>query len=184
MDRPDGTTSLQISRGTIVEVCAGLVILGIAFAAIAVTDVTSTGSLFYWSILVFLVAGAAIAIGRLHGSRSVINLRLVVPVLLHWLAVLVMIHLVFLLVSTGRMANADVGLTSGFILTLGTVLAGVHGNWRMIVLGLALGLLAVGMATVEQYLWVLLGVAILAIAMLLLGLWLTRRNRTGSGEAG
>ncbi|MEV8468980.1 hypothetical protein AB0T83_19765 [Fluviibacterium sp. DFM31] len=96
------------------------------------------------------------------------------------LAVLVVIHLLFLLVSTGRMANADVGLTCAFILTLGTLLDGIRGNWRMIVLGLALGLLTIGMAIVEQYVWVLLIVALLAIAMLLIGARLTRHRKAGA----
>lgn len=183
MDGQDGTKSSRISRGTIAEIVGGLVILGIAFAAIAVTDVTSTGSLLYWNVPVLLVMLAALAMARLHGDLSVKDYRSFLPILLHWLAVLVVIHLLFVLVSTGRMANADLGLTCGFILALGTVLDGVHGNWRMVVLGLALGLLAVGMAIVEQYLWVLFGVAILAIAMLLVGARLTRHRRSGANAA-
>jgi hypothetical protein len=183
MDKQEGIKLPAISFGTIVEIGVGLAILGIAFAAIAATDVAAAGSLLYWSVLVLLVAIAALANSRLHGGRSVMDYRAALPVLFHWLAVLVVIHLLFVLVSTGRMANADIGLTCGFILALGAVVDGIHGNWRMIVLGLALGLLTVGMAVVEQYLWVLFGVAILAIAVLLVGGRLTRQKKPGANAA-
>jgi hypothetical protein len=44
------------------------------------------------------------------------------------------------------------------------------------VLGLALGLATGTVAYVEQYLWVLLGLAVLAIAALVIGAKLTRRR--------
>ncbi len=176
MESQDGSASRHISRLIIFEMIAGLVIIGIAFVAIALTDVSSLRSLLYWNILVVLVAIAGLANRHLHNSLSLTDYRAVIRVISHWLSVLVVLHLVFVLVSTGRMANADVGLTCGFILTLGTFLDGVHGNWRMMILGLALGLLALGMAIVEQYLWVLSGVAILTIVMLLVGSRLTRQK--------
>jgi hypothetical protein len=169
--------SLHISRETVLEIIAGLVIILVTFAAIARTDVSSVESLLYWNALIVLLAVAALAGRHLHGSLSMTDYRAVIRILSHWVAVLVVLHLVFVLVSTGRMANADVGLTCGFILTLGTLLDGVHGNWRMIALGVALGLLALGMAIIEQYLWVVSGVAVLTIVVLLAGSWLTRHRK-------
>ncbi|WP_193140926.1 MULTISPECIES: hypothetical protein [unclassified Meridianimarinicoccus] len=177
MDSQGDTQSPSVSRATIVAMVVGLVVLGLAFGTIAVTDVSSAGSLLYWNLLVILVAAASLANSRYHAGLKLTDFRTILPMLLHWLAVLVVIHLLFLLVSTGRMANADVGLTCAFILTLGTVLDGIRGNWRMIVLGLALGLLTIGMAIVEQYVWVLLIVALLAIAMLLIGARLTGHRK-------
>lgn len=169
MNEAKDRTSFHLSRATILEGIVGLAVLGLAFGAMAATDVTSTSSLIYWNIVVLLAAGATLANEKLHGDLTFSSFRSMLPVLLHWVAVLVVVHLVYFLVSTGRMANADTGLATGLMLTLGLFLSGVHGNWRMMVLGVALGLLCTGMAIVEEYIWVLFGVAVLGIGLLVFG---------------
>jgi hypothetical protein len=91
--------------------------------------------------------------------------------------VLVAVQIVYMLVTSGRMANADTGLANGLILALGTFAAGAFGNWRLLVIGAALAMATAGVAFVEEYLWVLLGIAVLAILVLVLGARVTARHR-------
>ena len=76
------------------------------------------------------------------------------------------IELVYIFISTGRLTNADTGLLNGTILALGTFTSGVHANWRLLI-GAALGLGTAAVAYVEQYLWVLFAVALLALGIII-----------------
>ena len=75
---------------------------------------------------------------------------------------LLAIELVYLLIAAGRLTNADTGLMNGDILALGTFTSGVHTNWRVAVIGAALGLGTAAVGYIEQYLWILFVLALLA----------------------
>jgi hypothetical protein len=60
------------------------------------------------------------------------------------------------------------------ILAFGTFLSGVHSNWRLMLIGGALAVGTAGVAFIEEYLWVLLGVAVLALLVLVIGSRLAR----------
>jgi hypothetical protein len=168
----------RIGRRTIIEVLVALVMLALAFSAIAASDVSATGTHLYWSVLVVIFAAVALVVERMHSGRS--GGRRILNWVLQWAGVLAAVQLVYLLVSTGRIANADTGLACGVILALGTFTAGVHGNWRLMVVGLALGLATAGVAFFEEYLWVLLGVAVLTVLALVVGRRLFGSRRAGT----
>ncbi len=176
-----GAMDPAVRRRTMIEGAVGLVLLALAFAAIATSDVSAASSQFYWTLLVIVFAAAALALHWFEGGHGVGGLRGVWSIALHWLGVLVAVEMVFYLVASGRMANADTGLSSGVILALGTYLAGVRGEWRLMVLGVALALATVGVAFVEQYLLVFVGVAVLAVLALIAGARLRRRIGRGAG---
>jgi hypothetical protein len=157
------------SKRAMIEGIVGAVMLILAFAAIAASDVSVTGTRVYWVGLVVLFALVAIAIDRLHPKPDTSFARTALPILLHWFGVYLAIELVYFFVGAGRIANADTGLTSAMILALGTYLAGVHSNWRLMVVGLAIGLAAAGAAFLEEYLWIMFGLAVLVIVILVLG---------------
>ncbi len=164
----------------VIEAVVGALLLILAFYGIASADVSAAGSQTFWTVLVLAYGAAAIAGGWLYGgllegdpSRA----RAVLRVVLHWVAVLVAVELVYIFIAAGRLTNANVGLTNGLVLALGTFLAGVHGTWRAMVIGLALALATVCVAYVEQYLWVLLGLAVLAIVVLVLVAEVLHRRR-------
>jgi len=163
-----GRTGL-FSRQALVECIVGAMMLVLAFAAIAASDVSAAGMHVYWVGLVVIFALVAIAIGRMHPKAGMSFGRAILPIVLHWVGVFLAVELIYFFVASGRIANADTGLTVAMILALGTYLAGVHGNWRLMVIGLAIGLAATGAAFLEEYLWVMLGLALLVIAILVLG---------------
>jgi hypothetical protein len=170
-------TRPRVSRRAIAEGIFGAVLLGLAFSAIAATDVSTSGMQFYWSILVLVFAAASFAADRMYSGRSLTDMRSALSIVLHWLGVLVAVQIVYMLVTSGRMANADTGLANGLILALGTFAAGAVGNWRLLVIGAALGMATAGVAFVEEYLWVLLGIAVLAILVLVHGARVPARHR-------
>ena len=175
VEEPAGA-SPRISRQALLEALAALVLLALAFAGIAASDVSAAGTQGYWTLITVVFALASLAIdwqqsgADFRGSRSALRLGL------HWAGVFASVQVVYFFIASGRLANADTGLVNGLILALGTFLCGVHVSWRLMVLGLALGLATGAVAYVEQYLWVLLGLALLAVAALLLGTRLTHRR--------
>ncbi len=166
-----------ISRRMMIEGVVGIVMLVLAFFAIAASDVSASATHAFWTALVVLFAMVAFVVDRLYPDHRIGDPRRSISIGLHWLSVFIAIQLVYFFVSAGRMANADMGLSNGLILALGTFIGGVYGNWRLIVAGIALGLATAGVAFVEQYLWILSGIAVLAILALLFGSRLIRRIR-------
>ncbi len=88
---------------------------------------------------------------------------------LHWIGVFAAMLLIYYFTTSGRFANANIGLANGLILALGTFLNGVHGNWRFMVVGGALGFGTLVVAFTEEYLWILFGIAVLALVVLVAG---------------
>ncbi|MBP7003240.1 hypothetical protein [Amaricoccus sp.] len=145
-------------------VVAGLMILA-AFVAIGASDVSFAASQPYWLGLAVAYGVASAAIEWVHRRGDFSLGRLAPRWALHWLGVLAALEAVFVFIDAGRFAGAGVGLMNGAILALGTFLAGVHGNWRLVVVGIAVGIAAMLVALVEQYIWLLLGLGILAVAV-------------------
>ena len=94
--------------------------------------------------------------------------------IIHWLGFLSAIYLVFLLNSTGRLNSADFGLVALLVLALSAFLAGVHGNWRISLVGIFLGVAAACVALFEEYLWLI--VILAGIVFMLLAIILRRKR--------
>lgn len=173
------TETPHAARPMLIEAALAVILLVLAFLAIAATDVSTTGSESYWLGLVGLYAVVAFVFDRLHTGRPWTDWRSILAVAIHWIGVLAAIYLVHVFVNAGRINNANIGLANGLLLALGAFTAGAAGNWRMLVIGVALGIATAVVAVVEQFLWVLLAVAILAI----LAMVLLERLRRGRGAA-
>ncbi len=167
--------SPRMSRELLLEPLAGLVLLALAFAGIAASDVSAAGTQGYWTLITIVFALAAFVVEWQHSGPDFRFTRSALRLGLHWVGVFAAVQLVYLFIASGRLANADTGLVNGLILALGTFLCGVYVNWRLMVLGITLGLATGTVAWVEQYLWVLLGLTVLAIAALVIGARLTHR---------
>lgn len=168
----------------IVEVIVGCIILVLAFSAIAASDVAVTGTRMYWTALVAVFGVVALIADRKVWGHGGQRLRGATAVVLHWLGILLAVQFVFFFVDTGRMANADTGLTNGIVLALGTYLSGIAGNWRLSIVGVALALATLGVAVMEEYLWVLFGIAVLTvIAFVVASRMSARRHQQASADA-
>jgi len=161
----------------VVEVIIGLAMLVLSFMAIGASDDTALGAKTYWSLLVAVFAVATFIIDRMHTGHSFADLGSAWKIVLHLAGVLAAIHLVFYFTSTGRMAIADTGLSIGLVFGLGTFLAGVHVNWRLMVVGVAVACATAVVAFVEQHMWFLVGLGVLAAIVLIVGSMLVRSIR-------
>lgn len=167
------------TRRMAIEAVIAAILLAMAFAAIAASDVSAMGSNSYWLGLVVVFALVSYGFDRMGSGGSWIDLAALSRTAVHWIGVLAAVQLVHVFVQAGQMTNADTGLACGLILALGAFTAGAWGNWRMGVLGIALAVATAVVAMVDQYLWVLLAIAAVAIAAMLLVARL-RRGRPGA----
>lgn len=171
-------------RHAVAGALVGLVMIALAFAGIASSDVSALGTQGYWTLLTVAFAIASFVMDWLHSRRGFRMTADALRLVLLWVGVFAAIQLVYFFIASGRFANADTGLVNGLILALGTFACGLWVNWRLVVVGLALGFATLAAAYVEQFLWVLLGVALLAVAVLVAGARLAaaRHRMLGGGE--
>lgn len=156
-------------RGPLIEAGVAIVMILLAFIAIAASDVSASGSFHYWLGLIGLYALISLVSQHYFQYKTLAHTSNALALLLHWAGVLAAVLMIFFFVSTGRITNADTGLTNGVILALGTFTAGVRGNWRLMVVGVTLAAATVSVAVVEEYLWILFALVLLAMAVLLVG---------------
>ncbi|OSP54051.1 hypothetical protein [Pseudoruegeria sp. SK021] len=159
------------------EIAVSLILLLLAFFAIASSDVSPASAHRYWAMLVACYAVVAVIADRFQMHHRIIDSKSAIWIVLHWLGVFGAIELIFYFAHSGRFNNADIGLANAVILALGTYLFGIAKNWRFIVIGCALAAASVGVAMVEQYLWVLVGIAVL-VALVLGALSYLNHRRT------
>jgi hypothetical protein len=150
---------------SIFDAVVGIAMLLLAFVGVGASDVSGAGSQVYWSLLAIGFGLASLAIDWVHHDDEFHWARSSIRVVVHWIGVLAAIQLVYVFIASGRVANADVGLLNGTILALGTYLCGVHADWRLMVIGAALAFATASVAYLEQYLWVLFALAVLALAV-------------------
>jgi hypothetical protein len=167
----------RFSPWAIVEGVVGLGMLVLAFLAIAFSDVAGGRTQSYWIALLMLYAVAAYIVDRLHSGFSFKDVRRLLSLALHWIGVFAGMLLVYYFTASGRFANANIGLANGLVLALGSFLYGVHGNWRFMVVGGALGLGTLGVAFTEEYLWILFGIVVLALIIFIVGSRIARSTR-------
>ena len=169
MEELETKSTRTVPKQHIIEAVVGLTLLVLAFFAIASSDVSATGTRTYWTLLIIMYAVAAFVSDRMHTEHSIAHMPSAVTITLHWLGVFLAIQLVHYFVFSGRMANADIGLTNGLILALGAYLFGVYSNWRMATIGVALAVATGGIAFIEEFVWFLFIVTVVAILILFLG---------------
>jgi hypothetical protein len=104
-------------------------------------------------------------------------MRLVWTQALHWGAVLLAMHLMFV-ADVSRMMNADASALAALtVLALGTFTAGVHiAAWRICLVGIALGVGVPAIAWLEQSTLLLLLVFVVLVAVTAPFFWHDKRE--------
>ena len=146
-----------------VEEIAFIALLVFAIGGMAVTDYSARSGLSYWLVVIPLFAAVSIFSGWRRASADAKNVGAVLlSQLLHWGALVLAVYLIYLLERTGRLNREDAGLVALLSLSLTTVLAGIHFDRRLAVLGVLLAIGTASAALVEEFFWILLIPTLLA----------------------
>jgi hypothetical protein len=153
-----------------------LLMLVLAVFGVAYTSFSGTPMTIYWIVLAPLIGIMCVITRWRDAATREQRVRLIWTQVLHWGAVLLAIHLMFV-ADIGRMMNADASALAALtVLALGTFTAGVHvAAWRICLVGIVLALGVPAIAWLEQSALLLLLVVIVLVALIAPFLWRGRR---------
>jgi hypothetical protein len=146
-----------------------IVLIALSIIGIGITDFSPADSYKYWVAMVPIFCGACLILEwsrvRGKGFKWTTILR---TQLLHWAGLLVAVRLVFEMLHKGRLDNENTGLVILLLLALSVFMAGIHLGWRLCLVGGVLGAALVAATYLEEYVWVLviIGIVVLAIVTL------------------
>ena len=176
-------TSLPSPRALLKREWPYLLVVALALFGIAYTTISRTPMSLYWIAFAPLM-GVICVVTRWQGVHDRDErLRLVWTQILHWTAVLLAMHLMFV-ADVASMLNTDAGALAVLtLLALGTFTAGLHiGSWRICLVGLIFGIGVPGIALLEQSALFLLLLALVLIAIAAPIFWRTRQRSKAEGE--
>jgi len=160
-----------------------LLVLVLALFGIAYTSFSRTPMTIYWIVLAPLIGVICVVTRwRDFADRSE-RTRLIWTQALHWAAVVVAMHLIFV-TDVARMLNTDAAaLAELTLLALGTFTAGVHiGAWRICLVGVIMAAGVPGIAWLEQSALLLVLLALVVVAIIAPFVWRGWKGSKPNGE--
>jgi hypothetical protein len=153
-----------------------LALFGVAYTSFAKTPITT-----YWVVLAPCIGIICVITRWADAASREQHVRLLWTQALHWAAVLVAMHLMFV-ADVSRMMNADASALAALtVLALGTFTAGVHiASWRICLVGIVMALGVPAIAWLEQSALLLFLGIIVVVALIAPFFW--RASRIGGGH--
>ncbi len=139
-----------------------LVLLSIG--GIAIMNFSVGYGLYYWLGMAVVFGLASVIMAWHSPSNNESHGQQVKRQALHWSSLVISLMLLFMLQNTESLTPTTGGLIALLMLALTTVLAGVHFEWRLAVLGAALMLTFAAAAVTEKFFWL---VMILMVAIMI-----------------
>src|ERR1700738_1191307 len=154
-----------------------LLVLILALFGVAYTSFSKTPITIYWVVLAPFIGIICVVTRWRDAENREQRLRLIWTQALHWGAVLLAMHLMFV-ADVARMMNADgSALAALTVLALGTFTAGVHiAAWRICLVGIVLGVGVPAIAWLEQSTLLLLLVFVVLVAVTAPFFWHDKRE--------
>lgn len=157
-----------------------LLLVLLAVVGVGITDYSPADAHHYWVFMVFVCAATAILAGlsqprRAGEQRSISWLGVQ---LLHWSACIAAVLIVYSLVHTGRINNADAGLIILLLLALTVFLDGAHVGPYFYLLGALFAAMTLAMAYIEQFIWLILIIAVIGLIVAIYWERLRRHKQT------
>ena len=149
-----------------------ITLIVLAAVGIAITNFSPFKSFYFWVAMVPVFGLTSLYIGWSKARKRGEGISRIIWVqLLHWIGLFAAIGLVYLMYSTtGSIDNNQLALLTLTCLALATFLAGVHFEWRFMVVGVILGAAVAGAAVIEHIIWLVV-IPIAAIIVLAIFWW-------------
>jgi hypothetical protein len=135
----------------------------------------------YWStmfpIFGLVCLGHQLEVGKTHGMPA---WQVPLQQALHWLGPIVAVRIIFLQFSRGQMAADSVALMILLVLAVTTYLAGIHFDRSFVWVSIVLALAALVGTEIETYLWLIVVLGLLLVALIVISTVLMRRRTTAN----
>jgi len=168
-DSPGTSSEVRTLRRHVEEVVL-ILLVALSGLGVAINDYSPQSAFRYWLWMAptFGVISITAAWWRAHRRDESVS-NAIWRQVMHWAGVVGAVYLIYLLQRTGRMTNEAAGLGALITVALSTFLAGAHSDWRLMVVGVVLGVTVVGFAILEQLIWIVVLplLVIIIIAMVL-----------------
>ncbi len=151
-----------------------ITLMALSAVGIGVTNFKPVESFWYWAAMAPVFGAVSIYMGWSKARQRGEGMSRIIWVqILHWAGLLAAVALIYLLFEpAGRINNNQLGFICLLALALTTFLAGVHFDWRFMIVGIVLGACVAGAAFVEQVMWMV--VIPIAAALVLIVFWWKR----------
>ncbi len=164
------TAEKSFLRGLKVFEIIFVILVVLSLVGVGITDFSPAHSYWYWFAMAPIFACACIIIEWTHarneGKRWTSIFR---TQFLTWFGLLVAVQAVFLLLRAGRLTYESTGLVILLLLALTTFIAGIDLGYQLCLLGGFLCLTLLMVAYLEQYIWVLVFVAVIGVGVTIYG---------------
>lgn len=128
-----------------------IIMLSMAVLGIGLVTFTGEPSGFYWELLTPVYCALCIHVGWRHAETRQEKIKLIWTQILHWLAFLAAMWLIYSPTMRSLVDVNATGLNLMTLLALATFVAGVHAEaWQICIVGLILALFVPAMAIVQR----------------------------------
>jgi hypothetical protein len=135
----------------------------LSLIGVGITDFSPSHSYWYWIAMAPTFACAFLIIEWTRVRSEAKNwLNILKTQLLTWVGLLFAVQVVFFLLRAGRLTYESTGLIILLLLALTTFIAGIQLGFQLCLLGGFLGLTVLMVAYLEQYVWVLVFLGVVA----------------------
>lgn len=134
-------------------------------SGVALTNMSPADAHIYWLAMTLVFAVGAIMTGWQRATENGEKKHLVTSQLIHWGSTLIAITVVYTFLHTGQIKNETVSLMVLLILGLSSFLDGFHVGWHFSVIGILLTISVVTISYVDEFLWVIIMVAVTLVAV-------------------
>ena len=159
--------SSGIAKRIRVDEALFLTLIALSTVGIGITNFWPIESFWFWAAMVPVFGLTSIYIGWSKARRRGEGVTRIIRIqVLHWIGLLAALFLIYYLLSpTGRIDYNQLALITLLALALTTFLAGVHFDWRFMVVGIILGAAVAGAAFLEQFIWIIIIPIVAAIGL-------------------
>ena len=142
-----------------------IILILLTLGGVTLTNVAPEDAHFFWLVMNPVFAIGAIISGWHQAKEQNNRKHLILTQLLHWGSSLIAIIIIYGFLHSGQLQFESTGLMIVLVLALSAFLDGIHVGWHFSMLGILLAVIAVMVSYVEQYIWVIMVIALIFIVI-------------------
>ncbi len=153
----------------------GLIMLGLSFVGLIVSDIRQNGAWNYWRVMVPLFAVLCLFLSwYLRHKQRLISPTTIWHELVQWFGLALSVYLISVFVKIGLMGRFEAGLVVLTLLSLNIFITGIYVEATFFIIGIVLGLFALAAAVMAEYLYTIMLPITIGVAILLI--WIARKR--------
>lgn len=154
-----------------------ILMLGLSFIGLIVSDLWSNGAWDYWRWMVPVFACLCLFLSwYLRHKQRVMSATTIWHEVVQWFGLVLTVYLISVFVKIGLIGRFQAGLVVLVLLALNIFITGIYVESTFFVIGILLGLFAAAAALLVEYLYSVMLPITIGVAILLI--WVARKRRS------